>query len=136
MPQLIEWRDEFRIGVASVDYEHEQLIRSINDLHGETSLHRDRDAVEGILGDIHADISAHFALEEKLMRESGYSDYAAHKSEHDALLDTIREIMEMVHRDSAFDYRDRLEHQLRHWFGDHFKDADARLHALSHSGHA
>lgn len=136
MPPLIEWRDEFRVGVTSVDHEHEQLIATINDLHGETSIHSDRAAVEGVLGDIHAGISAHFALEEKLMRDGGYADYSAHKTEHDALLDTIREIMEMVHRDSAFDYRDRLQHQLRHWFGDHFKGADARLHALARGGRA
>jgi hemerythrin-like metal-binding protein len=136
MACLIEWRDEFRVGIPSVDYEHEQLIRAINDLHGDEPLHRNRDAVEGILGEIHAGIAAHFALEEKLMRDSGYAAYPAHKSEHDALLDTIREIMEMVHRDRAFDYRDRLQHQLRHWFGDHFKNADAKLHGMTRSGRA
>lgn len=130
---LIEWRDEFRTGVASVDHEHQELIAVINDLHDDSAIHRDRAAVEGILGEIHSGISAHFALEEKIMRDMAYAGYAAHKAEHDALLDTIREIMEMVHRDAAFDYRSRLEHQLRHWFGDHFKGADAKLHALGHT---
>lgn len=128
MPQLIEWRDEFRTGIQSVDYEHQELIRTINDLHAEAALHRDKVAVEGVLGEIHSGISAHFALEEKVMRDMGYRDYAAHKAEHEALLDGIRAIMEQVHADPAFDYGARLESQLRHWFGDHFKDADAKLH--------
>lgn len=136
MPQLIEWRDDFRTGIASVDYEHQELINVINDLHGDAQLHHDRAAVEGILGDIHAGISAHFALEEKIMRDTGYADYPAHKAEHDNLLDTIREMMEMVHRDAAFDYRGRLQNQLQHWFGDHFKGADAKLHALGHASSA
>lgn len=128
---LLEWRDEYKTGMESVDYEHRKLIEAINELHDDTPLHRDKGTVEGVLGDIHAGISAHFALEEKIMRDMAYADYAAHKAEHDHLLDDIREIMEQVHNDPAFAYRERLENQLRHWFGDHFATADAKLHGLT-----
>ena len=30
---LLDWRDEFRIGIAEVDHEHQVLIGLINDLH-------------------------------------------------------------------------------------------------------
>jgi hemerythrin len=128
MPQLIEWRDEFRTGLQSVDYEHRELIRTINDLHGEAALHADKAAAEAVLGDIHSGISAHFALEEKLMHDMGYRDYAAHKAEHETLLDAIRAIMDQVHADPVFDYRIGLENQLRHWFGHNLLGADAKLH--------
>ena len=30
---LIEWKDEFSLGVASVDFEHREMINLINELH-------------------------------------------------------------------------------------------------------
>jgi len=32
---LMEWRDEFHIGIAEVDYEHREMIELINELHDE-----------------------------------------------------------------------------------------------------
>ena len=33
MMALIEWRDDFKLGIASVDHEHEEMIRLINEAH-------------------------------------------------------------------------------------------------------
>jgi hemerythrin len=48
--------------------------------------------------------SAHFALEERFMREHGYDQLALHKADHERLLDEIREIMDdirMIGRSAA-----------------------------------
>ena len=29
----IEWKESYRLGIPSVDYEHEELIALLNDLH-------------------------------------------------------------------------------------------------------
>lgn len=128
MQPLIVWRDDFRTGIASVDHEHRELIQAINDLHDDARLHDDKAAVDAVLADIHAGIAAHFALEEKVMRDGGYAGYAAHKAEHESLLDAIRDIMEEVRANPAYHYRDNLQERLRTWFVDHFKGADARFH--------
>lgn len=125
---LLEWRDEFATGIPSIDYEHRNLIGLINDLHTRAMRNPDKGPVEDTLGDIHANISAHFALEEKVMRDLDYPQYDSHKAEHEALLDDIRAIMDKVHADREFDYRTSLADCLRDWFGDHFKGADSRLH--------
>ena len=42
---LIEWKEEFSVGVAEVDLEHRDLIDLINDLHslmGDASMHSAR----------------------------------------------------------------------------------------------
>lgn len=129
--QLVEWRDDFRTGIPSIDFEHEHLIALINDLHQEAQNASGKAGIEAALGDIHAAVSSHFALEEKIMRDIGYELYGAHKAEHDQLLDEIREIMEQVHADRSFDYRSTLKNQLRDWFAIHFRGADARLHRLT-----
>jgi hemerythrin-like metal-binding protein len=79
------------------------------------------------LGDIFAQIAAHFALEERFMQESHYRGYLAHKEDHEALLDDLRDIIEEVEDDGEYDEA-RLSIDLDRWFSDHFRDFDAPLH--------
>ena len=131
---LLEWRDDFRIGIAEVDHEHQVLIGLINDLHAALGADRSQDRVEEFLGEIFARISAHFALEEKDMLARHYGEFGAHKADHERLLDDIRDIMDehAVHGsldDAAFAAR------LAAWFGDHFRTLDARLHHFLKARH-
>lgn len=128
---LIEWRDEFRIGIADVDYEHESLIALINQLYEALGERRGREAVLDFLGEIHARIAAHFALEERIMREAGYDQYEAHKADHERLLDDIRDIMDDYEAGAEIDDVDaELARRLEAWFGVHFRTHDARLHRM------
>lgn len=125
---LIEWRKEFEIGMPAVDLEHRELIRLLNALHRALGTTPGTGEVQGFLGEVFARISAHFALEESIMRRDGYDQYEAHKQEHERLLDEIRDIMDAYDAGRYLDLEDELGDALRHWFGDHFATADARLH--------
>jgi len=127
---LVEWRDDFRIGIASVDHEHQGLIRLLNELYAEIKDAGDRAAVERFLGEVNAKISAHFALEEKIMRERGYDQYADHKADHERLLDGIRDIMDDYETGAYADYGEALGVHLRDWFAEHFRTRDARMHKM------
>lgn len=129
---LIDWKEEFSVGVVEVDYEHQELIDSINALHRSVQEGVTHDQVVSGLGDIYAQIAAHFALEEKFMRDTRYPSYKDHKTDHEALLDDLRDIMDEVEDDGEFDER-RLSTDLDRWFSDHFRIHDAKLHR--HSGH-
>jgi hemerythrin len=83
--------------------------------------------VAGFLGEIFRAISAHFALEERFMREHRYDQLAEHKEAHEDLLDTIRDIMDGYEADPENSSK-QLSSQLDVWFTDHFKTHDARLH--------
>jgi len=124
---LIEWREEFSVGVASVDHEHQELIDLINTTHAALDGAANDNTVLDFMGEIHAKISAHFALEENIMREREYDQYREHKADHERLLDDIRDMMDDFEDGLGFD-RDRFATGLRDWFSEHFKTHDARLH--------
>lgn len=124
---LIDWQDEFSVGVPSIDYEHQQLIELINQLNTMAGWGDSYDNVIDALGEIYVQISSHFALEEKIMRDSHYDGYAEHKADHENLLDELRDIMDKVDDDGAYD-ESRLGSELRRWFSEHFRTHDARLH--------
>jgi len=125
---LLEWKSEYSVGVPAVDYEHQELIGLINELHGGLEQEEAPEAVSDFLGEIYAQISAHFALEERVMRERGYDQFLEHKADHDRLLDEIRDLMDDYELHSAFDEA-TLANRLQAWFGEHFRTKDARLHS-------
>lgn len=127
---LVQWRDEFEIGIASIDHEHRELIQSLNDLHAQMADNADNQAFANFLGEIDSKISAHFALEERIMRERGYDQYTDHKADHESLLDDIRDIMDNFDRGAYLNCDEVLAVHLRDWFTRHFKTKDARLHKM------
>lgn len=129
---LIEWRDEFKIGIEEVDFEHRELIELINELYGEIKMEDSTVAVMYCLEEIYAKISAHFALEEKVMRVLKYDQCEDHKEDHERLLDSIRDIMDEYMDNPALD-EEKFSDRLNDWFVQHFSTKDARLHKFLHN---
>ena len=126
---LIKWSDDFKTGNPSIDHEHFELISLINDLHEKLSQSEPtNDETADFLGEIYTQISAHFALEEQLMREEEYEDYSGHKTDHDRLLDDIREIMDEQYAGSFESMEQDLSNRLDKWFSVHFGTFDVKLH--------
>lgn len=124
---LLQWRVEYSVGVQSIDDEHRELIELINNFYEKLRHEPDKEIVELRLGDIVTAISMHFALEERLMREHEYAEYAAHKEDHEELLDQIYELVDMFLSDPDTG-GELLEKRLSDWFAGHFGGFDARLH--------
>jgi hemerythrin-like metal-binding protein len=122
---LLQWKDHYSVGIDAVDYEHRELIDLINGLYAKLAPENDKEAVAIFFGELHRSIAAHFALEERFMRERRYDQLAPHKADHERLLDDIRDIMdEFEDRGTAADLGERLDE----WFSRHFESHDARLH--------
>ena len=126
--KYLQWGEKFSVGVDSIDYEHQNLIGMINMIYAELDDRRDIAKIKQTVGDVHTEIAAHFALEERIMRLSVYDEFAAHKNDHEELLDQIRTIMDAI-EDDPEPALDMLSDQLADWFSGHFASFDARLHS-------
>lgn len=124
---LLRWEKRYSVGIEAVDHEHRELIDLINELHETATSQGSKVSVLGFFGDLYKAISAHFALEERFMREKGYGELRPHKLDHERLLDEIRDIMENYETKDVFDDK-LLARQLDAWFSRHFESHDARLH--------
>jgi len=131
---LLNWKSEYSVGIDSMDDEHRQMFRLINEIHEEMRGRRDTESMEQFLGDIHTAIAMHFALEERVMREAAYEEYEAHKEDHEELLDQIRDMMDTFDEDCDAGIR-HLSECLSDWFLAHFGSFDARLHGKLGSHH-
>ena len=124
---IIEWREEFKTGDPAVDHEHQQLIDDINGVYAGMGDGPPDDETMRRLGDLLAHITAHFALEEAVMREQLYDGYQPHKDDHEVLLDHISDIMDAYEAGVFMDRREEFGNGLRDWFAGHFGTLDARL---------
>lgn len=123
----IEWKPEFSVGDPAVDHEHRKLIDLVNRTAGAILEGHSESDIERGFGDLLQAISAHFALEERQMRQARYDKLADHKADHERLLDELRDLMdsaEEAHESPA----DRLVSALEAWFAEHFRVHDSRLH--------
>ncbi len=125
--KYLQWREEFSIGVDSVDFEHRELMDMINMIYAELDNRRDMAEIRHTMAEVHAEVSAHFALEERIMRHARYVEFEDHKNDHENLLDQIRTMMDAIENDPEHAL-DMLSEQLADWFRGHFLTFDARLH--------
>jgi len=125
--KLLSWKDEYSVGIEAADHEHRQLIDLINRLHQELDGANAKMTVPAFFGDLLEGISAHFALEEKFMRDQDYERLDSHKADHERLLDELRDIMDAFEGSEEIDSVE-LAPRLDMWFTRHFKTHDAMLH--------
>jgi len=124
---LLHWKDRYSIGIEAIDHEHKGLIELINLLHEKMRDHASSDAIEAFFGDLLMHISAHFALEERIMRDRKYDQFQEHKQDHEALLDDLRDMMDSATIDNSGN-AEALADRLDAWFSRHFETHDARMH--------
>jgi len=127
----ILWRKEFETGETAIDHEHKEMIGRINEFLAIANEQPETELVLDHLGNIYAWISAHFALEEKIMREQRYAEFAAHKDDHEKLLDELRDIMDEIEQSGYVGIGQDIRDRMSNWFTRHFKTQDALWHARS-----
>ena len=126
-PPLLQWTDDCSIGIEPLDHEHQDLLARLNELHEELLQHDDRVAMAASLGRIHARMAAHFSVEEKFMRDRHDPGYAAHKAEHDDLLEDFIEFMSRFRHEPELTYGEAEQLTLQRWVIEHMRTTDRRM---------
>jgi hemerythrin len=82
---MFEWKNEYAVGIPSVDVQHQKLFSIARELYDAMSAGRGKASLAVILDRLVQYTAVHFAHEERLMRTHDYPDFARHKAQHDAL---------------------------------------------------
>src|SRR3989304_4549814 len=90
----LDWNPSHDTGIAAIDYEHRQLVKMLNEIHDLIVKGVAPREISDALADFHTLATAHFALEEKIMRDANYPGFEERRHTHYRLLDQVREIMD------------------------------------------
>lgn len=119
------WSDDLTVGIEEIDSQHRSLFLQLEKLLDACVAGREREEVVTMLGFLDQYVATHFATEEGLQREYGYSGYDEHRAEHAVFLHRIKQFKEELA--SAAPSRDfvlRVNQTLIDWLTSHILTAD------------
>ncbi|MEQ8195065.1 MAG: bacteriohemerythrin [Rhodospirillales bacterium] len=121
---FLEWRNEYDVGHAVIDYDHRNLCNLINALHRDSEAGLPPERIAATFAILSRYVEEHFAREEKLFENTGYPDEEAHKRRHEKIAKRIQTAAELFQRyPDGFDTEDFLEF-LRTWLTGHILRTD------------
>jgi hemerythrin len=86
---MFEWKNEYAIGIGSIDAQHQNLFALGRELFAAMSAGQGKSVLARILDRLVQYTAVHFAHEERLMQLHRYPNFASHKAEHDALVKQV-----------------------------------------------
>ncbi|HRY05877.1 MAG TPA: bacteriohemerythrin [Hyphomicrobiaceae bacterium] len=86
---LLEWSEEFSVGIDLIDKQHKILIRAINLLAMAVEYNSSRELMGEIFVTLRDYTDTHFSYEEELFDRFSYPETEKHKAEHRSLLSQV-----------------------------------------------
>ncbi|MDR3526144.1 MAG: bacteriohemerythrin [Rhizomicrobium sp.] len=129
---LISWRDEFQVGVRSIDDQHQHLVRLVNQIHNALQAECSPQDLEAAFGSLARYTSSHFQHEEDLYKGRHYSGAEDHSREHGDLLHLLGAYQQSMGHNDESRIRSLLP-RLHDWLLDHIKGHDMVLGAYLNS---
>lgn len=123
---MFQWKDRFRIGIPEIDADHIRLFALAKDVHVALSQASPPQKVQDCLTALIDHTRAHFEREETIMVRTNYSDFPAHKQEHDRLTARALELQrEFIANHRALSAE--ILRSMRDWLVHHIETSDRQL---------
>ncbi len=118
--------DELRLGHELIDGQHASLFEAVNQLHDAMRAGTSRQELSRILAFLRTYTLEHFQMEEAFMRDTGYPELEAHRTEHTNLLQQVREL-EAKHAAGSMTLSLTVMAFLKGWLEHHILEVDRKL---------
>lgn len=129
---LILWHDDYGLGLAEIDQQHQKLFRLMNLVWD--AVHQQEDAplrATDLIRELEEYAQNHFSAEEKFMADTGYPRLDFHKKAHDAFVRRLHQEKDVM-LDGGWISISLLQF-LRDWLISHILVADREYAA--HAGY-
>lgn len=122
---FFKWSDEYSVNIRAIDLQHQELVNIINRLFNAIAMREGDKVIGSILDALLSYTKTHFSLEERLLLQAKYADYAAHKQEHVELIAQLDELCRKHMSDDKPIYFDMLRF-LKKWLKEHINGEDKK----------
>ena len=123
---LMEWNDQLKLGINSIDQQHHRLIDLLNQLYDGFQSGTGKNVVGEVLDGLISYTASHFKYEEKIFDQIGYAETSAHKKEHDDLVKKVIEIQEKYKANTENVLTQEVMAFLRSWLTGHILGTDRK----------
>lgn len=122
---LMEWSNDFVIGLKEIDGQHKKLVSIVNKLNEAMKAGRGKDHLGQIFDELKEYTVHHFATEEAYFEEFNYPGTIAHVAEHKKLVETVLQLEADFKRGKAALTNDVMLF-LKDWLVKHIQGTDRK----------
>jgi len=127
----MEWTKDLAVGIETIDTQHKELFKRINNLVAAIKQHRCKEEIDGTIKFLDEYAKFHFAEEEKRMQEAGYDGLEAHQKHHAVYLRNISELKEQASlprvQGASYDLSATTNQVVVDWIVDHIMKIDKKF---------
>ena len=121
--QFVEWKDDYSVGIDSIDHQHKKLLSLINQLQTAVDYSTGDVFEREALDELVDYTKTHFVYEEGLMSDNDYPDFEAHKMQHEKMFAKVTEVLAEYEEDHDSAMANAAEY-LRDWLINHINGTD------------
>lgn len=132
----MEWTDKLATGISTIDSQHKELFKRINNLVIAIKQHRCNAEIEGTIKFLDDYARIHFSEEEKHMRDSNYAGLEEQREDHKKYLAMLAELKEQLTRMQGGSYylSATTNQVVVDWIVDHIMKLDMKYGEFLRSG--
>lgn len=121
--QYVEWKDEYSVGIDSIDRQHKKLIGLINSLQTAIDYSAGADYEQEALDALVDYTKTHFSYEEDLMEKNDYPDFTTHRAEHELMIARVEQVLVEYQKNPDTAMQNAIDF-LRNWLINHINGTD------------
>ena len=121
--QFVEWKDDYSVGIDSIDQQHKKLLNLINQLQTAVDYSTGEQFEREALDELVDYTKTHFTYEEGLMRDNDYPDFEPHKLQHEKMFEKVREVLDEYEQDQDTAMANAADY-LKDWLINHINGTD------------
>ncbi len=121
--QYVEWKDEYSVGIESIDMQHRKLLNLINSLQTAVNYSTGDVFEQEALDELVDYTKTHFSYEEALMEEHGYPDFTTHRAEHELMISRVDSVLKEYREDKDTAMQNAIDF-LKDWLINHINGTD------------
>jgi hemerythrin len=130
----MEWTERLATGISTIDSQHKELFKRINNLVTAIKLQRCKSEIDGMIKFLDDYARIHFSEEEKHMRDSDYGGLKEQQKGHKKYLAALAELKQQASlprvAGGSYDLSATTNQVVVDWIVDHIMTLDMRFGAF------
>ena len=126
---IAAWRDEYSVGIESIDNDHKKLLDLINLVQASVNYHAGEDFERQALNELVDYTRFHFDREEAMLVKHGFPGSEEHKQKHAEMINEV-EAFVAEYEKKGTDALEDVADYLRDWLINHINGTDQEYSAF------
>jgi len=131
---LLQWTNDYSVGVGSMDRHHQKLFDILNKLHDAMSEGKATEVITGTLQELLNYTEYHFAEEEKLLEQISYVGLAEQKNAHQRFIQDVEKYKAQAESGMAAFLSSGISTLLTDWLKKHIGMTDKKYEKEMNAG--